>query len=490
MTEMANTNMTTNTWRRTKIVVTMGPSLDDPGVLEKTIAAGANVFRANFSHGTAEDHQKRIEAVREIAKKLNRHVAVFADLQGPKIRIAAFKDGTIHLEVGAEFILDAKLDDHAGDQQRVGITYKKLIDDVRTGDTLLLDDGRLVFKVTAVKDSEIICTVIVGGKLSDHKGINRQGGGLTAEALTEKDKTDLKTAVALHVDYIAISFPRSAEDMTYAKQLIKEAGGKAGVIAKIERAEAVPVIDEIIEVSDAVMVARGDLGVEIGDTELPAVQKRIIHQARLLNKPVITATQMMETMIENTIPTRAEVFDVANAVLDATDAVMLSAETATGKHPALVVKAMSDICLGTEKQPETKISTHRMDAHFNRIDEAIAMSAVYIANHLDIKAIVSLTETGSTPLWMSRIRSGTPIFALTHHEETARRVCLYRGVYPFYFDMNAVSRDHINKEAVRILTDRDILHHGDLVLITKGDQGAGTTNLVKIYRVGQDENQS
>lgn len=482
-----NNNNHASSWRRTKIVVTLGPSLDDTAVLNRVIAAGANVFRANFSHGTADDHKKRIDAVRTIAAKTNTAVSVFADLQGPKIRISRFKNQKILLQAGDEFTLDAELAEDAGDEKQVGITYKPLVDDVNIEDRLLLDDGRLVLQVKAIAHKKIVCEVVVGGLLSNNKGINRQGGGLSAEALTDKDKSDLKAAIAIGVDYIAISFPRSAQDMKYAKQLIKENGGTAGVIAKIERAEAVPVIDEIIKESDAVMVARGDLGVEIGDAELPAVQKRIIQHARTLNKPVITATQMMETMIENTIPTRAEVFDVANAVLDVTDAVMLSAETATGKHPDLVVQAMNKICLGIEKHPETQISTHRVSDHFNRSDEAIAMATIYIANHLDIKAIVSLTESGLTPLLMSRVRTGTPIFALTPNQATIGRMCLYRGVYPFYFDFD-MPRQYINREASNMLIKAGVLQVGDTILITKGDRigAVGSTNAVKIYQLGQD----
>jgi pyruvate kinase len=473
--------------RRTKIVVTLGPSLDNADMLDKVMQAGADVFRANFSHGKSIDHENRINAVRAAAKKAGREVAIFADLQGPKIRVSRFKDKKVFLKEGAEFILDAELENDMGDEHHVGIDYKELVNDVYANDTLLLDDGRVVFTVNKIEGKKIICTVKVGGELSNNKGINRMGGGLSAEALTDKDKEDLKTAIKLDVDYIAISFPRCAADMEYAKQLIKEAGGVAGVIAKVERAEAVipETLDEIINVSDAIMVARGDLGVEIGDCELPAVQKLMIRRARALNKPVITATQMMETMIHNSIPTRAEVFDVANAVLDNTDAVMLSAETATGDHPDVVVKAMSNICLGSEKQPETMQSNHRMECHFNRPDEAIAMASVYVANHFDIKAIIALTVSGSTPLWMSRIRTGTPIFALSNNLKTLRKVCLYRDVYPVAFDrMTAAVGESINKAVADHLKAKGILQSGDLVLITRGDQNEqGYTNALKIYRV-------
>ncbi len=376
--------------------------------------------------------------MRECAKAVGREIAIMADLQGPKIRIARFKSGSVFLKEGAQFILDADLPKEAGDESVVGIDYKNLPKDVRRGDTLLLDDGRLVLKVNKVQKNKIICQVEVGGTLSNNKGINRKNGGLSAEALTAKDKMtakdkkDLKVAVALQADYIAISFPRNASDMQKARYLLKKANSHAGLIAKIERSDAIPLLDEIIQAADAVMVARGDLGVEIGDAELPAVQKQIIQRARSLDKVVITATQMMESMIHNAIPTRAEVFDVANAVLDGTDAVMLSAETATGDHPAKVVEAMTRICLGAEKQAKTRVSKHRVECQFERADEAIAMAAMYTANHFDVRAIVS----GATPLWMSRIRSGISIYALAHSIRTTRRLALYRGVYPLYFNID------------------------------------------------------
>ncbi len=474
--------------RRTKIVATLGPATDDPKALDKLIEAGVDVVRLNFSHGTAEEHIKRAETVRNRARAHGRQVGVLADLQGPKIRIDCFKDGPIELVEGEVFILDADCASDAGDQARVGIAYKALPQDVKRGDNLLLDDGRLVLWVDEVKGSEIHCKVKVGGKLSDKKGINRQGGGLSAPALTEKDKEDIKTAAALQADYVAISFPRSAEDVNLARKLVEAAGGKCGIIAKIERTEALEVIDEIILASDAIMVARGDLGVEIGDAALPQVQKDIIKRARRLNRVVITATQMMESMIENQIPTRAEVFDVANAVLDGTDAVMLSAETAMGKYPALAVQAMDRVCREAEKQDVARRSDHRIDTSFGRVDEAIAMATMYSANHLGVKAIASLTESGSTPLWMSRISSGIPIYALTSHVGTRRKVTLYRGVYPISFDTETKDHTVVNREAVDELKRRGVVRDGDLVIITKGDlMGVmGGTNAMKIVRVGED----
>ena len=471
--------------RRTKIIVTLGPSLDDAAVLERVITLGAEVFRENFSHGTYEEHAKRIQNVRDIAKKVGREVAIFADLQGPKIRIARFKNKKVILKHGEEFVLDATHPNDEGDEHIVGIDYKELPNDVIPGDYLLLDDGRIVLVVKEISGSRIITTVQTEGELSNNKGINRKGGGLSAKALTEKDCDDIKFAATLDVDYFAISFPRSAEDMEEAKTLIKAAGSNAGVIAKIERAEAIINLDEIIQASDAVMIARGDLGVEIGDAELPAVQKQIIQRARRFDKPSITATQMMESMVHNMIPTRAEVFDVANAVLDNTDAVMLSGETATGDHPDVVVEAMSRICLGAEKHPQTKTSKHRLECQFRAIDEAIAMATMYCANHVDIAATICLTESGSTPLIMSRIRSAIPIFALTRHTATERKMMLYRGVYPVAFDVTTVPVEKMNRSLIDALKKLNILQKGELVIITKGDVVGicGNTNSMHIHEV-------
>ncbi|MBI5448671.1 MAG: pyruvate kinase [Gammaproteobacteria bacterium] len=471
--------------RRTKIIATLGPATDRPGVLERCIAAGVDLVRLNFSHGGVADHEHRIHQVREYAAKYQREVGILADLQGPKIRVSTFEEGSVILEKGEAFILDASLPEKKGNVHTVGVDYKNLPRDVKPEDVLMLDDGRIVLKVLKIEGPRIHCCVEGGGVLSNNKGINRLGGGLSAESLTEKDINDLKVATKLGVDYIAISFPRSADDILYAKKLIEQENSKAGVIAKIERAEAVKVIDEIIKVSCAVMVARGDLGVEIGDAELPIVQKHIIQRARTLDKAVITATQMMESMIENSIPTRAEVFDVANAVLDGTDAVMLSAETASGEHPDKVIEAMARICIGAEKQRISQISRHRVECHFTRVDEVIAMSAMYAANHFDVKAIVALTESGSTPLWMSRIRSGIPIYGLTRHVETQRRMTLFRGVYPVHFDPLDAKTVELYGMVLEHLKKQGIVHEGDWVIITRGDSLGvhGQTNTMKILQV-------
>jgi pyruvate kinase len=476
--------------RRTKIVTTLGPATDREGVLEKLILAGANVVRLNFSHGSPEDHQRRASEVLAIAAKHSLHVGILGDLQGPKIRIARFRDTKVHLEDGQAFILDVDYDKNAGDNTRVGIDYPELAADSKPGDVYLLDDGRVRVQVEKVEGNAVHTTVTQGGPLSNNKGINKLGGGLSAKALTEKDKADIKTAAAIGVDYIAVSFPRNAEDMNEARQLLAAAGSTAEVVAKLERAEAVldhDNLDRIILASDVVMVARGDLGVEIGDPALISVQKHIIKRARTLDRVVITATQMMESMIDNPFPTRAEVFDVANAVLDGTDAVMCSAETAAGAYPVETVKAMNDVCLGAEKHPLTTQSRHRVNTEFHRIDEAIAMSVMYTANHLKgVKAIVCMTESGSTPRWMSRISSGMPIYAMTRQAVTQRKCALYRGVEAIAFDVSAGPVEQINKRAVDELKQRDLVKDGDLVLLSYGDhQGVhGGTNTLKIVSVG------
>jgi pyruvate kinase len=474
-------------FRRTKILATLGPATDDPKVMDKIIEAGVDVVRINFSHGTPEEHLNRAEKLRSRARAFGRQVGVLADLQGPKIRIERFNDGPIQLNEGDQFIFDAKLGKSDGDQHRIGISYKELVNDVKRGDNLLVDDGRLIFWVDGVEDHKVITKVVVGGQLSDRKGINLQGGGLSARALSDKDKEDIKIAAQMDADYLAVSFPICSEDVSLARTLLREAGGHGGVVAKIERAEALDCIEEIIEASDAIMIARGDLGVEIGDASLPPIQKRLISLGRTMNRVVITATQMMESMIENQIPTRAEVFDVANAVLDGTDAVMLSAETATGKFPDKAIAAMDRICREAEKQRAVSQSDHRIHTEFKFVDEAIAMSTMYTANHLKVKAIVALTESGATTLWMSRIGSSIPIFAFTSHVATRRKVTLYRGVVPVSFDINTTDHATVNMEVVDELKRRGTVRDGDLVIITKGDLAGvmGGTNAMKILKVGE-----
>jgi pyruvate kinase len=473
--------------RRTKIVATLGPSTDKPAMLERMIGNGVDLVRLNYSHGSQDSHAARVEQVRRVTRRLGREVGIIADLQGPKIRLQRFKDGAVELAEGDHFIIDAKLKASAGDHTRVGVTYKALPEDVKKGDTLLIDDGRIVLGVERVKGSAVHTTVIVGGTLSDSKGVNRAGGGLSAKALTAKDRADLKHAIALSVDYIAVSFPRSAEDIDAARRLVKRAGGNSRIIAKLERAEAVEEAESIIRASDAIMVARGDLGVEIGDAALPPVQKQLIATARRFNCTVITATQMMESMIDSMLPTRAEVFDVANAVIDGTDAVMLSGETSVGRYPDQVVAAMARICIGSERhwQGTASVDIHHHD-HYRRIDQAIAMSTMYCANRVDAKAIAALTETGNTAMWMSQMDSSIPIFALSPHVGTLRRVTLFRGVHPVAFDASKVDYRRLTEEVIAELQSRHAVGPGDKVIITKGDLlgATGGTNGMKIVEVG------
>lgn len=472
--------------RRTKIIATIGPASEQPDILKQLIEAGVNLVRINMSHGTSERHSAVIANVRKIASDLNLEVGVLVDLQGPKIRISRFKENAVTLKVGDKFILDAAYDENNGDATRVGIDYKDLPKDLKAGDRLLLDDGRIVIDVVTIINKEIHCVVQLGGKLSNNKGLNRQGGGLSAEALTAKDIEDIAFAAKHEADYVAVSFPRSVTDINTARQLLVASGSVAGVIAKIERAEAVQDLTEIINASDAVMVARGDLGVEMGFAELPAIQKTIITRARELNKAVITATQMMESMNYNSIPTRAEVSDVANAVLEGTDAVMLSAETASGMYPVQAVAAMAEICLAAERPNTTDVNQQpNFERIFKRVDEAIAMAAMYTANHLDVKAIVALTESGLTPLLMSRIRSDIPVYGISKNKSTRGRMTLYSGVYPVDFDISVLKRWEIIRAVLTELREHGIVHAGELVIVTRGDIVgiSGGANNLKIVTV-------
>ncbi|MBE9568518.1 MAG: pyruvate kinase [Proteobacteria bacterium] len=472
--------------RRTKIVATLGPGSSSYEVILEMIRAGVDVFRLNFSHGTHEEQGARVKLIRECSETSGRIVGILADLQGPKIRTHKFKDGVVQLIKGETFILDAALGKNEGTQERVGLAYKDLPKDVKPGDTLLLDDGRVELEVSEVAGEEVRCIVIYTCELSNNKGINLKGGGLSAPALTDKDKEDLKAAVAMNVDYVALSFARTAGDVKHCRELVRAEGSDAGIVTKVERAEAIENIDDIIKASDVIMVARGDLGVEMGDAELPALQKSLIKKARSYNKVIITATQMMESMIDSPIPTRAEVFDVANSVLDGTDAVMLSGETAVGKYPAKTVAAMGRICEHAEKQHAAMISDHRVDLMFGRVDEAIAMATMYTANHLEVKVIASLTESGATVLWMSRISSGIPIYALTRSLATLSRVTLYRGVYPVRAEFDKMEQAKISQGAVDLLKSKGIIEPGDRIIVTRGDmlgdQGGGS-NIMKIVSV-------
>ena len=470
--------------RQTRIVATLGPATDPPGVLHDLLGAGLNVARINFSHGKRADHERRIAALRTAAADVGVDVAVLADLSGPKVRVRGFRDGPVTLATGARFCIDGALGENDGTVDAVGTDYPELAKDVHPGDRLMLNDGLIQLRVLDVQGEAVHCEVEAGGELSNHKGINKQGGGLSAGALTAKDREDIVTAAALDVDYLAVSFVRRALDIELTRELLRGAGGHARIVAKIERTEAVAALDSIVEAADAVMVARGDLGVEIGDAELPGVQKRIIAAAREMNRPCITATQMMESMIENPVPTRAEVLDVANAVMDGTDAVMLSAETSVGAYPVRVVETVARICLGAERYPVTERSAARVSSHFDRSDETIAMAAMYVARNAHIGAAVALTDSGHTALLLSRLLHGVPIFAMTEQPRTRRRLALARGVTAVEFDRGALPYDQVARDALGRLKDRGLLDKGQRVLVTKGDRpGTGHTNTLLLLDV-------
>jgi pyruvate kinase len=473
--------------RATKIVATLGPASSSPDVLARMFEAGVDVVRLNFSHGTAQDHIDRARLVREVAAGMGKVVAIMADLQGPKIRVGKFEEGKVMLETGQAFVLDASRAE-PGDIHGVGLDYKELPRDVKAGDVLLLNDGLIVMTVSAVKGEAVHTVVTMGGELSNNKGINKQGGGLTAPALTSKDMEDIKTAASFQCDYIAVSFPKNATDMAMARQLAQVAGEpyqhRPAMIAKIERSEAIPNLESILQVSDGIMVARGDLAVEVGNAAVPALQKRMIKMARAMDKVVITATQMMESMIVNPVPTRAEVSDVANAVLDGTDAVMLSAETATGKYPIETVRQMAAIALEAERAEDVSLDTDFINQRFERIDQSIAMGALFTAYHLGCRAIIALTDSGSTALWMSRHRINVPIFALTARDTSLRKMALYRNVKPLLVP-SFTDREEALQHAETILVERGVLQAGDTYASTCGEPMGhpGGTNMLKVMAV-------
>ena len=470
--------------RATKIVATLGPACADPAVLSRMLAAGVDCVRLNFSHGHASDHVERAARVRRAARDLGREVAIMADLQGPKIRIGKFAEGRATIAAGASFVLDATREH--GDATGVGLDYKELPRDVSPGSLLLLDDGLIRLQVESVSGPRIVTRVVLGGVLSNNKGINRLGGGLTAPALTAKDMDDMKTAASLEADYLAVSFPKNKEDMYMARQLLRAANGRALLIAKIERAEAIGALEEIIEASDGIMVARGDLAVEVGNAAVPGLQKRMIRLARERNKLTITATQMMESMIHAPVPTRAEVSDVANAVLDGTDAVMLSAETAAGRYPVETVETMAQVCAEAEKSDAVVLDRDFMNQTFTRIDQSIAMATLFTAFHLKAKAIASLTQSGSTALWMSRHNAGVPIYALTPEVASQRKMALYRNVQTLFLEQSE-DRDAVLLAAEALLVARGEVRKGDLVVLSIGEPmgKSGGTNTMKLVRVGE-----
>lgn len=479
---------TPNHTRRTKIVATLGPATDAPDMLERIIAEGVNVARLNLSHGHPDDHRARANAVRAAAAKLGREVGILADLQGPKIRIERFANGPIELRKGDGFVLDCRPDAPAGDSARVGVSYYGLPADVSAGDVLLLDDGLVALTVLEVAGAEVRCAVLIGGKLSDRKGLNRQGGGLSVSALSDKDRSDIKLAAEIGADFLAVSFVRSAQDMHEARRLLAEAGGNASLVSKIERADAIPLLGEIIDASDVVMVARGDLGVEIGYAELPGLQKKIIRESVQRNRAVITATQMLQSMVRAPIPTRAEVLDVANAVIDGTDAVMLSEESAAGAHPDKAVAALRDICLAAERQFEPKDDPADTAQLLDRADQAIALAAMVLAGKIGVRAIIALTESGATAQWLSRYRSAVPIYALSPFADARRRMAVLRDVQAVEFTHGTQTPGVSAREAVKLLFTQGRLTEGDRVVLTHGDHigRGGGTNTVKLLSVGPD----
>jgi len=472
--------------RRTKIIATLGPATDSTEALAAVIKAGADVLRINLSHGTHEEQLARAKQVREVARTLQKEVAILADLRGPKIRLERFVDGSVTLANGDIFTLDAADEAGPGDQSSVGVTYKGLADDVSPGDLLLLDDGLLTMRVTEINGRKIVCKVEAGGVLGNRKGINVQGGGLSLPGIAEHDIEDIPRVARMGADYMAVSFPRSADDMNEARRLLREAGSQARLVAKIERTEAITNLEEIIAASDAILIARGDLGVELGDAALPGLQKLITEKSLAQNRVVITATQMMQSMVESPIPTRAEVLDVANSVFDGTDAVMLSAETAVGRHPCTVVEAMNRICLGAERYADTNLDIDQLHVQFERIDQAIAMAAMFMATHVSVQAIVALTESGSTAKWLSRVRSSVPIFALSPLVESRRRMALYRGVYPVAHDFLSEVEEAL-VGGVRLLVQHGYVKAGDRLILTMGENTGqeGGTNTLRLVQLGE-----
>jgi pyruvate kinase len=474
--------------RQTKIIATLGPATDDPEVMRGMVEAGAEIFRINMSHGCPQDHENRARLVREAAAETGCELAILVDLQGPKIRVETFMDERVALKTGDRFVLDASPEPDIGTQERVGVTYKGLPKDVSPGDLLLLDDGLITMAVEEVLDDQIVCQVKVGGELSSRKGINLKGGGLSIPGIAERDREDVRQAAEMGADFVAVSFPRNADDMHKARHMLAQARSHARLVAKIERTEAIDNLEEIIEASDVALVARGDLGVEIGDAELPGLQKRIIRTALHQNRVAITATQMMQSMVQKPIPTRAEVLDVANAVIDGTDAVMLSAETAVGRYPVRVVEAMHRVCLGAERHVESQRDIRQLNVRFERIDQAIAAAAMFLAANVRVDAILALTESGSTAQWLSRVRTPVPIFALSPLPESRRRMTLYRGVYPIPHLPKGKKMDKVQRNAIGMLLENGTIKVGDRVLLTLGDRlgNEGGTNTLRLVQVDED----
>ena len=472
--------------RRTKILATLGPATDPPGVLEALFKAGVNVVRLNFSHGDPSGQARRAAEVRAAAQRAGTEIGILADLPGPKIRIERFAEGKVSLKAGDRFDLVASTDAPPGDARQIGVSYLGLPDDVAAGDVLLLDDGLMQLQVVEVQGERIVCSVLNDGVLSDRKGLNKQGGGLSLGALTERDKELIGIAAKIGVDFIAVSFCRNAQDMNDARAIARAHGSDAALVSKIERTEAIENLVEIVEASDVVMVARGDLGVEIGDAELPGLQKKIIRESLAQNKVVITATQMLQSMVESPLPTRAEVLDVANAVIDGTDAVMLSAETAAGAWPVKAVEAMARICLGAERQFQTETDFSKAQRNLERADQAIAMATMFLSEHIGVRAIVAMTESGGTARYLSRHRAQAPIYAIARHDGARRRMALMRDVFPINFDSRGLTPREAARGSIRLLVEAGLLETGDRVVFTSGEhmETHGATNTLRLLEVG------
>ncbi|MDH5823886.1 pyruvate kinase [Luteimonas sp. RD2P54] len=474
--------------RRTRILATLGPATDPPGVLDALLRAGVDAVRLNFSHGDPASQKARAQAVREAAKRVGAEVGILADLPGPKIRIERFAEGKVQLRTGERFDLVAREDAPPGNGREVGVSYLGLPGDLRAGDVLLLDDGLVQLRVESIEGERIVTSVLNDAVLSDRKGLNRLGGGLSLGALTDHDRALISVAAEIDVDFIAVSFCRNAADMEEARRLARAAGSDAALVSKIERAEAIENLTEIVDASDVVMVARGDLGVEIGDAELPGLQKKIIREAVAQNKVVITATQMLQSMVDSPIPTRAEVLDVANAVIDGTDAVMLSAETAAGNFPVRAVEAMARVCVGAEKQFEADTDFEAAPRDLERADQAIAMAAMFLTEHIGVRAIVAMTESGGTARYLSRFRAAAPIYAFSRHADARRRMALMRGVFPIDYDSRGQTPREAARGSVGKLVQTGLLSSGERVVFTSGEhmETHGATNTLRLLQVGTD----
>jgi pyruvate kinase len=471
--------------RRAKIVCTLGPSSNSYEKIKAMAKAGMDVARLNFAHGSHEDHEKVIKIIRKIAKELNKPIAILQDLQGPKIRISKFSEGFIELKRGDIFTLTTR--DVQGDNKIVSVSYKSFFKDVKIKDIVLLDDGLLKLKVEKIKGQDVICKVIFGGVLSNHKGLNLPGNILSVSALTDKDKKDIRFGMAQDVDYVALSFVQKPEDIEEIKRIISGAKKDIPVVAKIEKPQAVESIEEIIQKTDVVMVARGDLGVEVSAEEVPPIQKRIIALCNKNGTPVITATQMLESMIHNPRPTRAEASDVANAILDGTDAVMLSGETAAGKFPVTSVQTMHRIVNLIEKNVRsTNWQSRRRD--FDQkysISSSIGFSACQAANLIDAVMIVCLTQSGTTARMISRYRPKQPLIAVTHTERNLRRLNLVWGVRPYSLHEFGDNMDEAITDILNIIKRKSPVKKGDKIVITAGlpFHSRRGTNMLRIEEI-------